>query len=267
MQENNRRLIDEALSFEPIKNTFRLGWEFITLNKKFTYISLMIAIGTHLLSQIDPIVGFFMMLFYGFYILAVQIEVGRVIYKTADIETFLEEVRAMDVNQVLRDHIERVIGAVIGWSLLYTLLMLFFAFLVAILYTIVGDMTEALVITVIPAIALLLLIAYLQPLIQAKVALSANVEEAMFAVFSIRLPHFRAASFNGFYFKYVVSLLFLLLALPFIITLLHSFGFFSVLGIFVDKFLMLTLPIIAYIASVIIAVGYMMASRMVEERV
>ena len=196
MQENNTKLIDEALGSEPIKNTFRLGWEFIVLNKKFTYISLAVAIGTHVLSYLDASVGFFLMLIYGFYMIAVQIEVGRVIHGTQNIETFVADVEAIDAKNVVKGHIERVIGAVIGWSLVYTGMMVLFVVFGFMIYILVGNMNEAVALTLVPSVVLLLLVAYLQPLIQAKIALSSNIEEAMFSVFSIVKPELRQGSFT-----------------------------------------------------------------------
>jgi len=264
MQENNTRLIDEALSFEPIKNTFRLGWEFVTLNKKFTYISLAIAVGTHLLSYLDANIGFFLLLFYGFYMIAVQIEVGRLIHGTQNIETFVADVEAIDANKVIREHVERVIGAVIGWTLVYTGIMVLFAVAGFVIYALLGGAKEAIALTLIPAVAVFLLVAYMQPLIQAKIALSANIEEAMFSVFSIVKPELRMRAFNKTYFKYVASLLFVLLAIPFVLTTIHGMGFFSSIP-FLNEVLMIFLPIAVYVATVIMAVGYMMAARMVEE--
>lgn len=264
MQENNTRLIDEALGSEPIKNTFRLGWEFVTLNKKFTYISLAVAIGTHVLSSFNASLAFFLMLFYGFYMLAVQIEVGRVIHGTENIETFVAEVEAIDASKVVKGHIERVIGAVIGWSLVYTGIMVLFAVFTFMIYALIGNMNEAIALILIPAVALLLLVAYLQPLIQAKIALSANIEEAMFAVFSIVKPELRIRAFNKSYFRYVASLLFVLLAIPFALTTIHGLGFFSSVPV-LNEVLIVLLPIAVYIATVIMAVGYMIAGRMVEE--
>jgi hypothetical protein len=264
MQENNTRLIDEALSSESIKNTFRLGWEFITLNKQFTYISLAIAVGTHILSYVDESLGFFLMLFYGFYMIAVQIEVGKIVHNTQNIETFIDEVKAVDALKVVRIHAEQVIGAVIGWSLVYIGIMVLFIVMGFMAYALIGSMEEALAFTLIPATVLLLFVAYLQPLIQAKIALSTNLEEAMFSVFAIVKPEFRQRAFNKSYFKYVASLLFVLLAIPFALTTMQGLGLFSSVSI-LNEVLMVLLPIAVYVATVIMAVGYMMASRMVEK--
>ncbi|CAA6826013.1 MAG: Unknown protein [uncultured Sulfurovum sp.] len=264
MQENNTRLIDEALSAEPIKNTFRLGWEFVTLNKKFTYISLAIAVGMNLLSYLDPSLAFFVMLIYGFYMIAVQIEVGRVIHGTQNIETFIADVEAVDVKNVIKGHVERAIGSVIGWSLVYTGVMVLFAVAGFMIYAIIGSPNETLVLTLIPAGVLLLLVAYLQPLIQAKVALSANIEEAMFSVFSIVKPELRIRAFSKSYFKYVASLLFVLLAIPFALTMIHGMGLFSSVPL-LNEILMIFLPMAVYVTTVIMSVGYMMSARMVGE--
>jgi len=264
VQKNNTRLIDEALASEPIKNTFRLGWEFVTLNKKFTYISLAIAIGTQVLSYLDGTIGFFLMLFYGFYMIAVQIEVGRTIHATQNIKTFVEDVKAIDANSVIKGHMERVIGAVIGWSLVYTGIMVLFLIVGFVFYALLGSGQEAIALTVIPATVILLLVAYLQPLIQAKIALSTNLEGAMFAVFAIVKPELRLRAFQKSYFKYVASLLFVLLAIPFALTTIHGMGLFSSIG-FLNEVLMVLLPIAVYVATIIMAVGYMMAARMVEE--
>ena len=67
MQENEQknrdfRLIDEALASEPIRNTFRLGWEFITLNQKFTLTAIVIFILLNILGMIPMIALIFMVL-------------------------------------------------------------------------------------------------------------------------------------------------------------------------------------------------------------
>ena len=262
--DDNNRLIDEALSSDPIKNTFRLGWEFIILNKKFTYLSLAIAIGANILTSLDERLGFVPMLIYTFYMLTIQVEIGRIMHGTQNIETFVSDVKALDIITVVRKNIERVIGSFIGWTVIYTGLMVTFLIVGVMIYGLIGSAKEAFALAIIPMLLLLLFVAYLQPLIQAKIALSTNLEEAMFAVFSIVKKEFRIRAFKKSYFKYAASMLFVLLAIPFAISSMYAMGLFSSVPL-LNEILIVLLPIAGYIATVIMAVGYMMANRMVEE--
>ncbi len=70
-ENNNRLLVDEAIAFEPIKNTFRLGWEFVKLNQQFTITAMIIFILLNLLVTIQ-VVSFIFMVLSAIFVILIQ---------------------------------------------------------------------------------------------------------------------------------------------------------------------------------------------------
>jgi len=103
MQENNRRLIDEASQSEAVKNTFRLGWEFVRLNQKFTLIILAILIVLNFLGMI-PFLSLIAPTIGGVLGLSLQIYAGRVIYKSDNIANYVDVIKKSDISEVVTEH-------------------------------------------------------------------------------------------------------------------------------------------------------------------
>ena len=261
MEEKHQKLIDEAIAYEPVINTFRLGWEFIVLNQTFTAISLGIAIVTNLLSFMLPSIGFIAMMVYGIYMIGVQILIGKTLYESEDIGHFVQKVKEIEFKPFVEKYLSLAIGAVIGWAIVYTVILMVILIIGFLAYIILGNMEAAFTLVFIPASMLLLLLAYIQPLIQAKMALGNNIEETMMAVFSIKDKKVREQSFNKRYFKYISSILLVFLAIPFALSTAHGMG---LLPATLNIVFMLVLPILMYISTVILSVGYMLSKQMVE---
>ena len=261
MQENNTRLIDEALSSEPIKNTFRLGWEFVTLNKKFTMTMMVVILVLTLLSMI-PILGVVFSVFSSALILSIQIYAGRLVYTTENIETFVDEVHQADGENIVKQYFAPALGAYMGWMVMALLF-------IGVITLAIGGMgvsenmnnTEllALLSTIgLPLLLVLLLFSYVQPLIQANIVMSNNFKEGFFAVFTIFSADVWRRAMQGSYFKYMFWLGLLVLGASLL------FGFlFSILGAipFLNIFIMI---IFVYIFMIIMTVAAMMAKRIVE---
>jgi len=265
MENSERRLIDEALETQPIKNTFRLAWEFITLNRNFTFTLMGVFIALHLLGMI-PILALVFMVFAGVFGLAIQIYIGKIFYQTADIHSYLDKIEKSKIDMVSYTSIAPAFGAYIGG--------LVFLFLMAFLFGVVANsmglihegMSESDLIKMIaslgmPMILTLLVLLYLQPLVQANIILAKNFNEGFKAVFTIFSPNLWRDAFHKAYFSYVVILGIIVLSTIFIVaTFLNVIASMSGLGLFLHILLLGCL----YVFMVIMAVGSVMAKRIVE---
>jgi hypothetical protein len=270
MHENNSentkiRLIDEALASEPIKNTFRLAWEFIVLNRNFTLTLMGLFIGFHLLGMI-PVLALVFMVFAGVFGLAIQIYIGRVFYQTSDINNYLGTIKESRIDMVSYTSIAPAFGAYLGG--------LFFLFLIAFLFGIVAnsmgliqegmsesDLTQMIASLGMPMILTMLVLLYLQPLVQANIILAKNFSEGFKAVFTIFSINLWKKAFQKSYFSYVVILGIILLSSIFMIVLLLNIVE-NVSGLaLVTNIILLGCM---YLFMIITAIGSMMAKRLVE---
>lgn len=262
MHENNMRLIDEAISFEPIKNTFRLGWEFITLNKQFTFTMISVLIILTLLGLI-PVIGFVFSVFSSAFALALQIYVGRLVYETDNIETFVDEVQGADGESLIKRHFAPALGAYMGWMVLAMLFIGIITLAIGGMGGVSANMNNAELLALLstiglPLLLILLLFSYIQPLIQANIVMSNDFKEGFFAVFTLFSVDVWKKAMQTNYFKYMFWLGLLVLAAAFLFGLL--FAIFSVIP-FLNIILMI---IFVYMMMIIMSVAAMMAKRMVE---
>ena len=165
MQENNTRLIDEALGSEPLKNTFRLAWEFVSLNPKFILTVMGIFIVLNILGSL-PVLSLVFMVMAGTFGISFQIYVGRTFYGTQDIESYVKEIKESRIDEMLTRHLGAAFGSYIG----FILLLILFSFIVAIMLNSSGlvgqNMSEADVLMAlsgvrVPLLLLLLIFFYL----------------------------------------------------------------------------------------------------------
>lgn len=263
MHENKIRLIDEAISSEPIKNTFRLGWEFITLNKPFTLTVVGVMIFLTLLGVV-PLIGFIFSLFSSVFALAVQIYVGRLVYETDNIETFVSTIRDAKGEDVIQHYFSVAMGVYMGW-------MVIGIGLIALITLLLGDMEiskyalnnnvvllSLLSMVGLPALVIALLISYVQPLVQANIIMSDTFREGFFAVMSLFWVDTWRRAFQGVYFNYVARLGLLVLGVSFLF--LFIFSIFAVIPI-VN---MVILLLFVYLLMIIMSVAAVMAKRLVE---
>jgi len=260
MQENNMRLIDEATSFEPVKNTFRLGWEFITLNKKFTLSAIVVLLVLSLLGSI-PLVGFIFSVFSSAFALAVQIYAGRLVYETENIETFVDDVHQIDGQKLIERHFAPALGAYMGWMVMALLFIGLISLLLGSTNINATNNTEliALLSTVgIPLLIVMLIFAYVQPLVQSNIVMSNDFKEGFLAVFTIFSASVWRAAMQGRYFKYIsVYGVIILLAFILFSFVFSAFAAIPILNIFI-------LIVFVYVFSIMMTVSSVMARRIAE---
>ncbi len=260
MQENNMRLIDEAISFEPVKNTFRLGWEFITLNKKFTMSAIVVLLVLSLLGSI-PLVGFIFSVFSSAFALAVQIYAGRLVYETDNIETFVDDVHQIDGQKLIERHFAPALGAYMGWMVMALLFIGLVSLLLGSTNMSATNNTEliALLSTVgIPLLIVMLIFSYVQPLVQSNIIMANDFKEGFLAVFTIFSADVWRRAMRGSYFKYISVYGVIVLVAMFLFGFLFSlFSAIPILNIFI-------LIVFVYVFSIMMTVSAVIARRIVE---
>jgi len=262
MQENNMRLIDEAVSFEPVKNTFRLGWEFVTLNKKFTMTVMVVLLLLGLLGHV-PVIGFVFSVFSSAFALAIQIYAGRLIYETENIESFVAEVHNADGQNVIERYFAPALGAYLGWMVMALLF-------VGIITLAIGSSSInisasnnlellAMLSTVgIPILLVVLVFSYVQPLVQSNIVMANDFKEGFFAVFTVFTADVWNRAMQGTYFKYISVYGVIVLLATFLLAFLFSiFAAIPILN-------MIIFIIFVYIFSIMMTVSAVMAKRIVE---
>ncbi len=261
MREEKKRLIDEALEDEPIKNSFRLGWEFIRLNQKFTLSAMAILIALNLFSMLP--IGSFLILFSGVFGMIIQIHAGRTLYGTHNIDSYINEIEETKLEEITKQYVPVALGGYLAWIVLVLLSF--------ILLGIVGgmsglisegmdkaDLLNAVITLGFPFLVIALLLSYVQPLVQSNIIVANSFQEGFKAVFSLFSVEVWRSSFNKRYFNYMALFGLLLLGLMFVVSAIMAIVMMvPLLGNMLSV-------IIVYFLMVIMAMASMMARRMVE---
>ena len=114
--QKQRYLLDEVRASEPIKNTLRLTWELIVLNKKFTLIVLSLLLLLNILTFFS---GLFGMVLSGIFALTIQIYLSQMVYFSEDIEEFIEQIKSSKVEVAVANNAFVASGAYIAWLILF----------------------------------------------------------------------------------------------------------------------------------------------------
>lgn len=265
MQENNTRLIDEALLDTPVENTFRLTWEFIKLNKNFTFTAMSIFVLLNLFGTL-PILSLIFSVFATVFTVVIQMYIGRTFYGTQNIGTYVEGIKASRIDEMLRRHTRAAFGVYVG----FILLLIIIVFVLAIIAATTGlinqnmnenDMLMALAGIGLPLIVFFLVISYVQPLVYANIILANSFQEGFKAVFTLFSKDVWSSALQKKYFTYVAKIGIVIMAILFILgilfgllTMLPALGFLGVIMIFMGL----------YVLVILMSIMAMMARRIVE---
>lgn len=260
-QNSDIRLIDEALSSQPIKNTFRLGWEFIKLNQQFNISMIIIFIVLELFATIPKFSLLFTLLSAVFSLL-IQIYVGKIFYKSRDIKEYIDAIEDSTIDKLLKKDIGTAFGAYLGWMVLTIFLILLFGFIGRSLGIINLYMSQSDMVDILPIIApIIIFITYIQFLVQANIILLNSFKEGFKEVFRLFSPSLWHLAFQSSYFKYVALLGLVIISsfllFSFIIGIITAFSGLAIIG-------NILMVILIYIFMIIISIGFMMARRVVE---
>jgi hypothetical protein len=266
MQENNRRLIDEAIESEAVKNSFRLAREFIMLNKKFTLIAMAIFIVLNIFGAV-PLLGIVFAVLAGIFAISIQIHVGRTLYGTDNIETYVNQIDESYVNEVLSRHMSTALGVYMGWLIFMVLIFFLLGLFLSFSGAVTQNMSEEQMLMVIgqysmPIIIIVLLMSYVQPLVHSNIILANSFTEGLKAVFTIFSKDVWRSAMQKIYFVYIAKVgilisLVLLVTIAIVVAIAMTPGFGILLTI-----LMLALM---YLFMIFMSLVAMMARRMVEE--
>jgi len=263
MQEDNTRLIDEASEFEPVKNTFRLGWEFISLNQTFTLTVLAILILLNLLGMI-PLLSLITPMLAGILGMALQIYAGRAVYESNKITDYVELIKSSRIDsEEIKRHFRTASGAYMGWIVLL-MAFIFMATFMALSSGLINekmnetDMLIALASMGLPLALVVLVFSYVQPLVQSNIVLSNGFSEGFKAVFTLFSKDVWSSAMKKSYFAYVsvFGLMIMGILIPFV-------ALFATVGMGVVFNIVFIIG--SYILMIIMSISAMVARRVVEE--
>ena len=260
MQKQRRFLLDEARAQEPIKNTLRLAWEFMILNKQFTLTAMSLLL---LLNILTMFLGLLAMVLSGIFSLAIQIYFSKLLYYSQDIEEFVEQAKASKVEIAVSKNSFVATGAYFAWSILFLSLIFVLSMVVQSSgvslenVTTVEELTPIWQILLLPMSILALLISYINPLVQSNIALAQNFKEGFFAPFTIFSPALWRSSFKNGYPKYIVMIMGLVFLGALFLGIFVSLPFINILASFI-------VIVVMYGYMILISVVAMMGRRMVE---
>ncbi|WP_345985887.1 hypothetical protein WCX49_01850 [Sulfurimonas sp. HSL-1656] len=217
MELTENRLVDEARR-EPVKNAFRLGWEFVERNRTLALTTLAAFMLLSLLELI-PLLGMVAAVALGVFAQAVQIYIGRTLVNADTIDTFIASAEQTTFAAFMTRYQAPAFGAWLAWFVMGMGLFVLWIVLVfavgidpAVLEESATDeaeliaFMEAMGITVIPMLVVGMLIAYVYPIAQGRVILSDTFGEAFKAVFSVFTPAVWQVAAKGEYFRFVFYL-------------------------------------------------------------
>jgi hypothetical protein len=266
MQESNKRLIDEAIEVEAVKNTFRLTRESLVLNKKLTLTAIGIFLILNILGSFPELTFIFGFLA-GIFLIIMQIHSGRTLYAADNIETYVEEIEKQTIGEVVSRHVRTASGVYAGMVLLIAL----FSFILGTLLVVAGvfkqgmneqEMLIALSQVGIPVLLVALVVSYVQPLVHSNIILANNFWEGFKAVFSFFSVDVWRSAMQKIYFSYIVKVGFLILGLAFAGVMFTTLGMtVPVVGVVLQLFTL----VLMYLFVIIMAHMAVMSRRMVEE--
>ena len=264
MQETSERLVDEALLNEPVRNTFRLGWEFITLNRQFTLTAVIIFVLLNMLATL-PIASVIFMVLSSIFGTAIQIHIGRTFYEAESISGYLETIKQSSIEPILSKHFITAVGVYLGWVVLLFVILIFLASFTNFGNNINPNIgNEAILLMLmqigIPFILLVAILSYVHPLVESNIIMANSFQEGFKAVFTLFSLELWRRSFQKSYFKYVASFgLFVML-----MAMLGALVLGMLRGTPVSMVADILLVAGMYVLMVFIAIGSMMSRRLVE---
>jgi len=266
MQENTKRLIDEAIEHEPVKNSFRLGREFIMLNKKFTLMAIAIFIILNIFGAV-PLVGIVFSVLAGIFAIAIQIHIGSTLYGTDNIESYVNQIEESRIDEVLGRHMSTASGVYMGWLALMVLIFFMLGLFLSFSGAVTQNMSEVAMLKVIgqysmPIILLALLFSYVQPLVHSNIILATSFGEGLKAVFTLFSKDVWRSAMQKHYFMYVAKVGLVMSAVVILVSLLVA-GTMMVPGL--SLLIIILMLALMYIFMVFISLMSMMSRRMVEE--
>jgi len=256
----NRRLIDEAISQNRVKNSFRLAWEFMVVNREFTFTAMSLLL---LLNILSAFLGLLALVLSGIFSMALQIYIAKLFYTTQNIESFVEESKKAKVEDAVKENFYTAMGAYLGTIVvllgLLTSLLLGVQSMGISLENIksVEELQPLVNTMLLPLTILLLLMSYIYPLVQANIAMAQNFKEGFQATFSMFSLSLWQRSFRNGYFQYIALFMLVVMVGAFILVSLLSIPFISILANFI-------VIVVMYGYMVLMAVASMMSKRVVE---
>jgi hypothetical protein len=273
MEATVTRLVDEARG-EPVKNAYRLGWEFVQQNWTLVLATLGVFVLLTLLEMI-PLIGIVAAIALGVFVQAVQIYVGRSFYEAESIERFVEGAAATSLKEFLTRYQAPAFGAWLGWFVIGMAMMLLWILMIglsgldpAAFEGGVQDEAQALEFlkvmgtATLPLILIGLLLSYVYPIVQGRIILSDTFGDAFKAVFSLFSPTVWSHAMKGEYFSFVLVFGLVLIGFSFVVGIVMALlMLIPVLGVIVG---FVAVVLMMYVLMMVLGVANVLGREIAE---
>lgn len=273
MELTENRLLDEARS-EPVKNAFRLGWEFVDQNRMLALATLGIFVLLSLL-EVVPFIGLIAAVALGVFGQAIQIYVGRSFYEAASIQEFVEGAAATTLKEFLTRYQAPAFGAWLGWFVIGMAMLILWLVLVgmtgfdpAVFEGGMQDEAQALEFlkvmgsATLPLILIALVLMYVYPIVQGRIILSDTFGDAFKAVFSFFSPTVWSNAMKGEYFSFVLVFGLALIGFSFVVGIvLALLMLIPALGLIVG---FVAVMLMMYVLMIILGVANVLGREIAE---
>jgi len=228
-EESAERLIDQAMA-NPIKNVFKIGWEAVIINKTTMIgaISILILLG---LVGLVPQVGIPIAVISATLMVSAQIYIARVFENADDMHSFASDIEQITLNGLLRTHFMTALGSYFAWVVLFLVpLVLTLLTMPQDIGTLNPESIMHLAKNFIPFLIFILVILYVQPLVQYNIIKAEGFSSGFKAVFTLFSSALWSRAMSASYFSYIAKfglvIFFLMFLFGMVLGLLASiFGF------------------------------------------
>ncbi len=260
-------LIDQATS-EPIKNVFKIGWETIILNIPTLSTAITLLLLLNIASFMNlMLLNIVLVIFSGILVVSAQIYIGRTFYEAVGMNDFASTIREATVMDFFKKHIGVATGSYIAWITLFIL-----PILVIVLFLPQGaepttEDIDNFLLAFIPFIVIMLIVLYVQPLVQANVIVSNTFKEGFRAVMTIFSKKVWTKAFTRRYFSYLTRFGLIIFATLFLLGLVIGFTGLSAIDIkseIVQMSMAILNTILSFLFMIITAIFIMLADKIAE---
>jgi len=260
-QQIDQRLIDQARE-NPIKNPFRIGWEFFILNKSLAFMLMGIYLLLLFLSLI-PAVGVIFSILGNVFLLAIQIYAGKLFYEAGGMQDFAMRVKETRVGDIVEENTKTATGAYLGW-----LLLMFLVGIIVVVSLGSGNGIVTRGVEDIPLLPILIflvvfVLSYVFPIVQANIIFASNFKEGFFAVMGMFSANYWSKAMTGAYFKYISLLSLVLVGVGFVASIV--FGMIFNISPVVAMFSIVFVIPLMVVFVVVIGISSLIANDIADE--
>jgi len=225
-EEKVERLVDQAKQ-NPIKNVFIIGWEAVILNIPIMLSAILVLVLLGLLGFV-PYINVVVTILSATFMVSAQIYIARIFEEASDMYGFASNIEKMTLKELFHTHLMTALGSYFAWVILFLIpLIVTFIIMPQDLSKIDPETIMNIAKNLIPFLIFILIILYVQPLIQYNIIKAEGFSEGFKAVLTLFSSSLWSRALSGSYFSYIAKFGLVVFLLLFLIGL--GLGLFAAL--------------------------------------